>query len=1313
VDRVGELESFVSRWLLRTAAGKDAPLNPFAKSLWAAVLFADISGFTQMTRLYQDRGDAGVEELALIVGRYLGGLIDRVFGWGGDIEKLYGDAFLAFWPASEADREGALRNALGCASDMITRYDRQTVGHGTVLRLRGALAVGDLRAVQVGGRSGQWHFFITGPCLSDLSNMLAAAPPGKIFTSADVRSAFPSLPELAAPAQIDAAAKTAPAQPCPSLDGPPSEAFLRAFLPAPLRRQDRLRGEWLAEFRWLAVVAVGMTDLRCNDESGLALTQSVVMMLQDCAELFDGAFTSFTMSDKGPMAIIAFGLPGQAHDDDAARAVRLADKAQAALASEGVAGRATVTFGLAYCGVVGNRERKDYAIIGDAINRAAKLVSRKDAPSLVCDQAIAEKAGPWITFEPLSEPQGRDASLFRPVFESKAPGRRPASFHGRETEMSWLQGRLDEVRSGPGGLVLYIEGEAGMGKSTLAAALADLAGDRFVFLWGHADIFANAAAPFATWRPIFAEIFTYEGAPDALLADVHGALERQGLPPERAGFASVVLPLLPARVPDGLRPDDVARLTCETLAALLRDGVAERRAVLVLDDVHWMDTGSWMLVAQAAQDVAGVLPVLLARPAPDGEWPGMERLALTTVDRLRLAPLSRTAIGGVIHEALGDEPPEEWSEALAERSGGNPLFARQLALALRDQRAPATENASRSEWRSTGLSFASRLPDSIQRAIVARVDCLPADLQIVLKASSVIGTTFLLRAVMALLAFDDGASHVATLRERLDQLVEFGMLAVERTDPDPSYRFDHALTQEAIYHLLSFENRRRLHAATATFLESESEARQPGPATLGLHWSRAGRPERAQPNWEAAAISALSAGAYREAAAAFREALAELHALPERLRAPSDSSGHSGRLRHLLGEALLQAGEVPESQVHLIHALRDFGHPWAGGRFGVVLALASAIAIQVSQEVRTRGDVLPFKPLRSVDGKDAETAVQAALTLETLGQAFAHRSQLLASVTATLVALNLAQRAGDAPLYTRAAGLMSLVLGAANMPGLGGRYLAHARHHLPEVEQRHDRLMSTEYIAMSLLMAGRLAEVKDLLVGMRDLAASSSNRRRLLDATSLLILTLLERQEHGACAELLADFVGDTERSGDPQLRCWSLLEAAELALRMNDLDSAGRRLDSAQRLLGRVGRNEAIWTTGLLALLDIRQARAPKALAKARTVLSEMAAWRSVGFYAHPGVYAAADIYLELLADEGAAHRADARKIVSRAQRFGLRFPLTRARSLTAAACYFQLCGRRANAARAFELATAHAQELELTASLSAVRRWRERLGA
>ena len=305
-------------------------------------------------------------------------------------------------------------------------------------------------------------------------------------------------------------------------------------------------------------------------------------MLQDGAELFDGAITSFTMSEKGPMAIVAFGLPGQAHDDDAVRAVRLAHRAHAALAGLRIGGRAAVTFGLAYCGVVGNRERKDYTIIGDAINRAAKLVSRMAAPALVCDQAIAEKAGQRIAFEPLSEPEGLEEPLFQPVLDAKAPSRRLPSLRGRETEMSWLQRRLDEVRSGRTGLVLYLEGEAGIGKSTLMAAFAELARDRFDFFWGGADIFAGAAAPFAAWRPIFAQIFPETVVPDALLTDVLGALARQGMAPERTGFASVVLPLLPAEAPDDLQPDDVAQLTCETLAALLRGRVAEQQAVLVL-----------------------------------------------------------------------------------------------------------------------------------------------------------------------------------------------------------------------------------------------------------------------------------------------------------------------------------------------------------------------------------------------------------------------------------------------------------------------------------------------------------------------------------------------------------------------------------------------------------------------------------------------------------------------------------------------------------------------------------------------------------
>ena len=414
------------------------------------------------------------------MGRYLEGLIDRVFAWGGDVEKLYGDAFLAFWPV-EADREAALRSALKCASEMVARYDddgRATDRHCVSRRWW---------AEDFHRGSGRWPIRTVALFHSGAEPIQSFGHARRCAAGKDLQFRRSAINVSGAAGDSDPGAnrrrgKDGDGATDPLSERPSSEAFLRAFLPAPLRRQDWLHAEWLAEFRWVAMVAVGVTDLRCDDEIGLAATQSVVTMLQDCADQFDGTFTSFTMSDKGPLAVVAFGLQGQAHDDDAARAVRLAHKAQAALAEQGAAGRAAVTFGLAYCGVIGNPQRKDYAIIGDAINRAAKLVSRKDAPSLACDRAIAEKAGQWIAFEPLAESEERDAPLFRPVLEAKAPSRRLASFRGRETEMAWLRSRLGEIESGRAGLVLYVEGEAGIGKSTLASALAELARDRFVFL---------------------------------------------------------------------------------------------------------------------------------------------------------------------------------------------------------------------------------------------------------------------------------------------------------------------------------------------------------------------------------------------------------------------------------------------------------------------------------------------------------------------------------------------------------------------------------------------------------------------------------------------------------------------------------------------------------------------------------------------------------------------------------------------------------------------------------------------------------------
>src|SRR5712691_11460920 len=98
------LSGFVPRWLASSRANlTDRPLVPAIAAFPSAAVFADISGFSQLTQLFADQGADGVERLTRIVDVFLGQLLDTVARWGGDVEDLYGDGILAFWPAESRE----------------------------------------------------------------------------------------------------------------------------------------------------------------------------------------------------------------------------------------------------------------------------------------------------------------------------------------------------------------------------------------------------------------------------------------------------------------------------------------------------------------------------------------------------------------------------------------------------------------------------------------------------------------------------------------------------------------------------------------------------------------------------------------------------------------------------------------------------------------------------------------------------------------------------------------------------------------------------------------------------------------------------------------------------------------------------------------------------------------------------------------------------------------------------------------------------------------------------------------------------------
>ena len=496
--------------------------------------------------------------------------------------------------------------------------------------------------------------------------------------------------------------------------------------------------------------------------------------------------------------------------------------------------------------------------------------------------------------------------------------------------------------------------------------------------------------------------------------------------------------------------------------------------------------------------------------------------------------------------------------------------------------------------------------------------------------------------------------------------------------------------------------RRQLHAAVAGFLEAEPASVRRGPALLGLHWSRADQPDRALPYWEQAGIMALSAGAYREAAAALREAIGAVEAAGR-----ADRARH-GRLHRLLGEALLHSGDVTQSARHLTRALDRFGFSWFETPLSTTRTLVRHLLMQISREIRPAQAALPLP--------DDDRIRQAAMAFESLGQALGHQSKLVGMATATLAALNLSQRIGDTAAYSRAAGLLSLALLLINMPGLADRYLSHSRHAVPEAGRPHDRLMTIEYIALFLIAVGRLSEAEDELHKMIALADEVNNRRRLLDAISLLVLTRMARGEFSSCGELLMRLSTEADKNGDQQLRCWVRLELAGLAIALGDFVVAERHLRGAGDLLPSVGPNERIWALGLLALVNHRLSRPEEALGFARQVMNALVDWRAITFYAQDGIFGAAEVFLDALEHRAVASkplRAETRIMLRRLARFGLRLPLTRLRSLILLGRYAALLGRPVKAMQLTQRALTEAERQQRPVEQASAKTQLERINA
>ncbi|HEY4691279.1 MAG TPA: adenylate/guanylate cyclase domain-containing protein [Anaerolineae bacterium] len=895
---VETLAGYVPALVIRHLAESPGPVTtPSAHSFPAAVLFADISGFTAMTERLARQGPAGVEEASHLLNDYFGQLIERVAAHGGDVIKFAGDALLALWPATEEPLDSVTRRAAQCGLAAQKALHGYMPAPDVRLSLRASIGAGEITEVHIGGVNGRWEYLIAGAPLARLSTIKQDAQPGDVIISPEgwsqVQSSFEAQPLDTGGMRLEAIRDPLPLRPlAPPAPSPDLEPALRAYIPNSIL--DRLAAgqtEWLAELRRVTVIFLNLRDLDHNTPKGLKQAQMVLRALQAILYRYEATIDKISIDDQGATMVAALGLPPLTHEDDAARGAQAALDIQAVMRDLGLHPAVGVATGLVFCGSVGSATRREYTMVGDVVNLAARLMQNA-RDDLLCDAATAQAAQDQIVFETLPpirvKGKADPVTPHRPRGLAKVSIARPqTALIGRVAELTALEDQLQRLMRGEAGGTVAIEGEAGIGKSRLAGEVlhhAQALG--MTVLLGSGDAIEKNT-PYHAWQSVFSQLFGLETIVDADARRQH-VLSQLQFDEQLVRLAPLLGRVLPIDFPEN---EDTVNLTGQARADRTRDVLLRllselpatgRRApkVLVMEDAHWFDSASWTLVLLASRQVQPMLLIVTTRLPGDPPTPEYAQLIqLSNVERLRLDALPPEDTLELVCQRLNvTSLPEPVIDLIRDKAEGHPFFSEELAYALRDTGLIRIDNGECHLAPGAGDLRALTFPDTIQGVITSRIDRLTPPQQMTVKAASAIGRVFPYRILYDIHPIEADKPH---LPDNLATLQRLNLTLLDTPEPDLAYLFKHAITQEVAYNLMLFAQRRQLHRAIAEWYEhAPIDDRSRFDQLLAHHWGLAGEAEKAIGYLERAGHQAAHSGANAEAKALYEQALETLLQMP-------------------------------------------------------------------------------------------------------------------------------------------------------------------------------------------------------------------------------------------------------------------------------------------------------------------------------------------------------------------------------------------------------------------------------------------------
>jgi class 3 adenylate cyclase/tetratricopeptide (TPR) repeat protein len=751
-------------------------------------VFLDLSGFTAMTRAFGQAGPEGAERLTALVNRYFALAADEIHTRGGDILKFAGDAVWAYFPFPVYLQDIFHKISLGVQS-----LDGS-------LQIHGGAEFGSFQLMTAGDSTSRLEIEPVGDLITSVARLADQAGSGNLLVGENLAGQLPVREHSR----------------CVNDDHATPDERIRAYLSPELlsRLESAIVADGLDyEHRDVAVL---FAHLQC--QNGISNDHRSIQLQRRLSQVFGiisghkGNIARLDPYGQGHKLLALFGAPVQ-HQDDHLHALQAA-RDLLTVADSGFSIRVGLSSGPLFCGEAGTVTRREYTVMGEPVNLAARLMGCAEDGQILFDSAARKHLPAEIVSTPLTvEAKGYSdpvrAHVFTKLEEIPNNHDRQCALVGRSNELSRLDSIVTACARGAG-KVIQIRGSVGVGKTALLKRFAAERAESSIYLDCRPSLLFGSG-----WvaREILERLLAH--SPFAATCSIEKLLSEQ----VEHKWLPLLSPLVGEPVDEnewtfGLAPELRLRKTAEIYAQLI-EHLCSRTGAVLLDNIDRADEYSRDLAYGLGETIEStpLLLVLSSRSTsgsvPDSDQPGIETITLG-------CPNDSDWWQYFTENFRDGKLEHELFEALLEKSVGNPLIITQyLDHSLNSGALHCSEVSGKLECSTETEPIP--LPSSIREISLHKFDSLPELDRAMLKDAAVCGGPFdvgLLQEVCQTVRSNE-------LKNRLRTLLDTGILSYDRISG--RYDFAHASMREAIYSCLPSSNREDCHRRFFHSMQARSD----------------------------------------------------------------------------------------------------------------------------------------------------------------------------------------------------------------------------------------------------------------------------------------------------------------------------------------------------------------------------------------------------------------------------------------------------------------------------------------------------------